>query len=86
MDRLWEADVPSPDVGSLADEWELKDGGRLSSPVIAEGLALVAAVDGQRVRAFDAASGTPRWSSADRPPRTLSVRVSRRMGLLPPRR
>jgi outer membrane protein assembly factor BamB len=64
LDRLWEADVASPDAGSLADEWELKDGGRLSSPVIAEGLAFVAAVDGQRVRAFDAASGTPRWSYA----------------------
>ena len=64
LDRLWEADVASPDAGPLADEWELKNGGRLTSPVIAEGLALVADVDGQRVRAFDAESGTPRWSYA----------------------
>ena len=62
LDRLWETVVASPVAGSLADEWELKGGGRLSSPVIAEGLVFVADVDGQRVRAFDTADGTPRWS------------------------
>jgi len=45
-----------------AQTWAQPIGGKLSSPVIAEGSILVAAVDRHTVHAFDAASGTPRWT------------------------
>jgi outer membrane protein assembly factor BamB len=62
LDVLWSAQVADPVSDALAAEWDLKDGGRLSSPVIAGGLALVAASDQHRLAAFDAQTGAPKWT------------------------
>jgi outer membrane protein assembly factor BamB len=62
LDVLWSAQVADPVSDALAAEWDLKDGGRLSSPVIAGGLALVAASDQHRLAAFDAKTGAPKWT------------------------
>jgi outer membrane protein assembly factor BamB len=59
---LWAAQVDSDPAETLAAEWDLKDGGRLSSPVVAGSLALVAATDRHQLRAFDARTGRPRWT------------------------
>ena len=59
---LWEHVVAQDSDSPLTSEWEMKDGGRLSSPVVAEGLAFVAAIDDHRVCAFEADTGKPRWS------------------------
>jgi outer membrane protein assembly factor BamB len=41
--------------------WQARPGGRLSSPVIAEGRTLVASVDAHTVHAFDTHDGKPLW-------------------------
>jgi len=64
LNKLWERTIPAPISKSFSAEWALKDGGHLSSPVIAEGMAFVAASDSHRVLALDAATGAPRWSYA----------------------
>jgi outer membrane protein assembly factor BamB len=57
--------------------WGTKLGGRLSPPVVAGGLVLVAAVDEHRVIALDAQTGRPRWeftagARVDSPPTLYS--------------
>jgi outer membrane protein assembly factor BamB len=62
LDLLWSAQVAPPVDERLAAEWDLKDGGRLSSPVIAGDVAIAAATDAHRIAAVDAKSGEPRWT------------------------
>ncbi|MEQ8787550.1 MAG: PQQ-binding-like beta-propeller repeat protein [Pirellulaceae bacterium] len=62
LDLLWSAQVADETPDSLALEWDQKDGGRLSSPVVADGMVLVAATDQQRLSAYDAATGKPQWT------------------------
>ncbi len=52
--------VPA-ELGAL---WRAEVGGSLSSPVIADGMALVTSVDRHEVQALDAASGKHLWSFA----------------------
>ncbi|NQT17643.1 MAG: PQQ-binding-like beta-propeller repeat protein, partial [Planctomycetes bacterium] len=71
-----EAVVPA----ELGRVWETKIGGKLTSPVIAEGRAFVAATDDHAVHALDASSGQPLWSftaggRVDSPPTVWRGRV-----------
>ncbi|MCX8037797.1 MAG: PQQ-binding-like beta-propeller repeat protein [Candidatus Sumerlaeia bacterium] len=64
----------------LAQAWQAKLGGRLSSPVVAEGKVFVAAVDTHTVHAFDENSGKPLWNytaggRVDSPPTIFEGRV-----------
>ena len=64
LERLWQTDI----------------GGRLSAVVVAEGMALVAAVDRHEVHAVEAATGKPVWSftaggRVDSPPTMWQHRV-----------
>jgi outer membrane protein assembly factor BamB len=68
--------VPS----SLSLIWEARPTGRLSSPVVAGGLALVAGIDDHSIRALDASSGAPAWQytaagRVDSPPTVAGGRV-----------
>ena len=62
LEGLWSARVGSPLDGRLAAEWDLKDGGRLSSPVVAGSVAIAAATDEHRIVAVDSQSGKPLWT------------------------
>jgi outer membrane protein assembly factor BamB len=62
LDLLWTAQVGSAADQAWAAEWDLKNGGRLSSPVVAGSLVIAAATDRHRVEAFDAETGQPRWT------------------------
>ena len=60
--------------------WQAKIGGRLTSPVVADGVLLVADTDSHRVDALDAATGRPIWSyptgaRVDSPPTIFQGRV-----------
>ncbi len=46
----------------LKRSWQTRIGGKLSSPVVAEGKLLVASVDSHAVHALDASTGKPVWS------------------------
>jgi len=46
----------------LKQSWETRLGGKLTSPVVAEGKLLVASVDSHTVHALDASTGQPVWS------------------------
>ncbi len=46
----------------LKTAWQAQESGRLTAPVVAEGLAIVSAVDTHRVIAFDADTGKLHWS------------------------
>ena len=64
----------------LKQSWQTKLGGRLSSPVSAEGCVFVAAIDAHTVHALDAASGKALWSftaggRVDSPPTIWNERV-----------
>jgi outer membrane protein assembly factor BamB len=59
---LWTARAGSAVEEAWAAEWELKDGGRLSSPVVGGSVAIVAATDQHRIEAFDARTGEPQWT------------------------
>ncbi len=64
----------------LKPAWQADVGGRLTQPVIADGLAVVAAEDTHRVVALDAATGEVRWSHTaggriDSPPTLHDGRV-----------
>jgi len=65
---------------ALKPAWRTELGGKLSSPVIAEGRLFVAAVDSHTVHAIDATSGEPLWSyttggRVDSPPTIYEDRV-----------
>ncbi len=62
LKTLWSAEIAAEPQALWSAEWKLKDGGRLSSPVVADGLALVAAADEHRLVAVDADNGEHRWS------------------------
>jgi outer membrane protein assembly factor BamB len=67
----------STDVTTL---WQTKLGGRLSSPVVADGRLLVSAIDAHRIHALDATSGEPLWDftaggRVDSPPTIWKGRV-----------
>ena len=62
LELLWATQlVPAVDERWTA-EWDLKDGGRLSSPVAAGELAVVAASDQHTVHAVNVATGKTRWT------------------------
>jgi len=70
------AEVPA----ELSVAWNTEIGGRLSSPVVAGGRLLVAAIDAHEVHALDAASGEPLWrftagARVDSPPTIWRGRV-----------
>ena len=54
--------LPVPVGPILRDGWTADVGGRLTSPVIAGGKAVVASIDTHTVHAFDAAGGRKAWS------------------------
>jgi len=62
LTRLWEHKVGDRVAKAVELEWDQKDGGRLTSPVVAGGLALVGDSDFHRLSALDAVTGKPRWS------------------------
>ena len=78
LEQLWQTNVaPRSDHEqaqngetslALADEWLHKNGGWLSAPIIAGGIAFVAVSDRQQLHALDAVTGKPIWtfSSAGR--------------------
>ena len=61
LEKLWSVDVASDVSSTLSAEWDLKDGGRMTSPVIAEGFAFAASTDDHRLDAYDATNGELRW-------------------------
>ena len=66
--------------GALGVLWEADIGGRLSSPVVAEGKAFVTSVDAHTVHALAASSGLPAWrfvagGRVDSPPTVSRGRV-----------
>ena len=62
LTKLWAQVIADRVPETVALEWKQKDGGRLSSPVVAGGLAFVADSDHHRVLAIDAVTGKRRWS------------------------
>ena len=70
------ADLPA----ELSPAWKATIGGRLSSPVAAEGRLFVASIDRHQVHALNAASGEPLWqftagARVDSPPTVWRGRV-----------
>ena len=53
--------LPAAVSPKLHDGWTADVGGRLTSPVIAGGVAVAASIDAHTVHAFDAASGRKAW-------------------------
>jgi len=62
LNELWSAEIAAAPPAAWSDEWDQADGGRVSAPVVAEGLALTAATEQHRLKAFDVATGKQRWS------------------------
>ncbi|MDA1015523.1 MAG: PQQ-binding-like beta-propeller repeat protein [Planctomycetota bacterium] len=62
LDRLWTSDVSADHGKTLGEDWTFKNGGSVSAPVVAGGLAFVAATDEHRLFAYDAATGEIRWT------------------------
>jgi outer membrane protein assembly factor BamB len=62
LNRLWDRRIADRIPESVALEWDSKDGDRLTSPVVADGLAFAASSDHHRLVALDAKTGEPRWS------------------------
>jgi len=65
---------------ALSSAWQTKIGGRLSSPVVAEGRLFVSAIDTHEVHALQADSGKPIWrftagARVDSPPTIWQGRV-----------
>lgn len=58
--RTGHAPVSVP--ANLAVAWETAPGARLSSPIVAQGKVLAAAIDEYTLHAWDANDGTPLWS------------------------
>jgi outer membrane protein assembly factor BamB len=61
LDILWKHQVAAPLPTSLKAEWGLKDGGRLSAPVITGGTAFAASLDDHTLSAVDSKTGKPKW-------------------------
>ena len=62
LELLWSAQVASTPDEPWTAEWDLKDGGRLSSPVASGELAVVAASDDHTVHAINVKTGKTRWT------------------------
>ncbi len=54
--------TPTPVPAVLRPKWQVKVGGKLTAPVVAEGKVLVASVDEHSVSAIDADSGRSAWT------------------------
>jgi len=72
-DPLRSGATKTPAPAHPAPLWQQKVGGRLSPPVVAEGLVALSSIDDYRVVALEAATGKPRWaftagSRVDSPP------------------
>jgi len=61
LDVLWKHQVAAPLPTSLRAEWALKDGGRLSAPVVAGDTAFAASLDDHTLSAVDAETGKAKW-------------------------
>jgi outer membrane protein assembly factor BamB len=59
---VWEVSLAESSRGSMLAEWPFKEAGRMTSPVIANGMLYVAAVDAHRLEALDAETGEPGWT------------------------
>lgn len=62
LTRVWEQTIADRVLDTVALEWDHKDGGRLTSPVVSGGRAFVASSDHHRLTAVDAATGKPQWN------------------------
>ena len=66
LDQLWSAivaaNVSADHRHTLGADWVFKNGGSVSAPVVANGLAFVAATDEHRLFACDAKTGDVRWT------------------------
>ena len=65
---------------NLEHDWQAEVGGKLSSPVVADGLAIVASTEDHTVHALDAKTGKEKWAftaggGADSPPTVADGRV-----------
>lgn len=58
----WAAEIDVNAPAAWTEEWDQREGGRLSAPVVASGLAFVAAADRHQLLALDARTGRPRWT------------------------
>ncbi len=72
--------TPSAVAAEVRPVWDRRIGGRLSAPVAAGGLVLVAEVDAHTLHALDAETGRPRWrftagGRIDSPPTVVEGRV-----------
>jgi len=72
--------TPSPIPAVLRRKWQMKAGGRITAPTIAEGKVFVASVDEHRICAIDADSGRSMWhftagARVDSPPTLYHGRV-----------
>ena len=61
LDELWTGSLSEEQSNAWSNEWDYKDGGRSTSPVIAGETAIAASIDHHRVVAFDAKTGKQRW-------------------------
>lgn len=62
--ELWEVSLGDELDPRWTADWDHREGGRASSPVVAAGLAFAAATDQHRLVAVDATTGKPRWTFA----------------------
>ena len=79
-DALRSGSTTEPAPAKLTDRWRANVGGKLTAPVVADGMVLVAVTDEHRVVALDAVDGKVRWEfvadgRVDSPPTVHDGRV-----------
>ncbi len=62
LERLWSRLLTDVDAASMRQEWDQKDGGRVTSPVVADGMVFAAVSDMHELFALDADSGEQKWT------------------------
>ncbi|MEO2045080.1 MAG: PQQ-binding-like beta-propeller repeat protein [Pirellulales bacterium] len=62
LDKLWSRTLTDVHAARMRQEWDQKDGGRVTSPVVADGMVFAAASDMHELFALDAETGTPKWT------------------------
>jgi outer membrane protein assembly factor BamB len=62
LEKLWSRIVADDDAARMREEWDQKDGSRVTSPVVADGTVFAAASDRHELFALDADSGEPKWT------------------------
>jgi len=63
-DALRSGSTPAKLPAALKSAWRTEIGGRITPPVVAGGLVIVASIDTHRVIALDTADGKPKWTFA----------------------